>query len=138
MDQESNGRISAAAISSPGTSERLLCIWPSCSTLQKKPHKAREKAEAAGVRVEWIHGDACRFSLEKRFDAAVCICEGAFGLLQRGDGAIDQPLAILRIWGGTAGNWGKRPIDLDEIEIMVVARQDATHPAVCGEHPETA
>jgi ubiquinone/menaquinone biosynthesis C-methylase UbiE len=26
------------------------------------------------------------------------------------------------IWGGTAGNWGKRPIKLDEYEIMVVGK----------------
>jgi hypothetical protein len=25
------------------------------------------------------------------------------------------------IWGGTAGNWGRRSIDLDEYEIMVIA-----------------
>lgn len=133
---------------------------------------------------------------------AVCLCEGAFGLLGQRDDAIDQPLAILcnisrslkpnakavftvlnaaamlrryqnqdvaegrfdpltmvessehmpqegmpavavrergfvptelvllfrlagmsvlNIWGGTAGNWGRRPLDLDEIEIMIVA-----------------
>ena len=34
-------------------------------------------------------------------------------------------LEVLNIWGGTAGNWGKRAIDLDEIEIMVLARKPA-------------
>ena len=34
-------------------------------------------------------------------------------------------LSILSIWGGTAGNWGRIPIDLDEIEIMIVARKTA-------------
>lgn len=29
----------------------------------------------------------------------------------------------LHIWGGTAGNWGQRPVDLDEIELMAVARR---------------
>lgn len=29
----------------------------------------------------------------------------------------------LNMWGGTAGNWGKRSLDPDEIEIMVVARK---------------
>jgi hypothetical protein len=28
---------------------------------------------------------------------------------------------VLNIWGGTAGNWGRRPLDLDEMEIMVLA-----------------
>ncbi len=32
-------------------------------------------------------------------------------------------MSVLDVWGGTAGNWGRRPIDLDEIEIMVVARK---------------
>ncbi len=30
-------------------------------------------------------------------------------------------MSALSIWGGTAGNWGKRTLDLDEIEIMIVA-----------------
>ena len=32
---------------------------------------------------------------------------------------------VLNIWGGTAGNWGKRAIELDEFEIMVVAQKAA-------------
>jgi len=32
-------------------------------------------------------------------------------------------LSVLHMWGGTAGNWGRRPLDLDEIEIMIVARK---------------
>ena len=34
-------------------------------------------------------------------------------------------LSVLNIWGGTAGNWGKRAIELDEYEIMVVAQKPA-------------
>lgn len=30
---------------------------------------------------------------------------------------------VENIWGGTAGNWGKRPIDLDEIKMMAFARK---------------
>jgi hypothetical protein len=30
---------------------------------------------------------------------------------------------VLHLWGGTAGNWGRRAIDMDEIEIMAVARR---------------
>ena len=30
-------------------------------------------------------------------------------------------LSVLNIWGGTAGNWGRRTLDQDEMEIMVVA-----------------
>jgi ubiquinone/menaquinone biosynthesis C-methylase UbiE len=168
--------------------------------------QARAKAEAAGVHVEWVQSDAMRFSFDEPFDAAICLCEGSFGLLASVDDAIAQPLAILanisrslkpgarilltalnamwmirmhkqedveqggfdpltlsrtsdvvpvegqppvratergfvptelvllfrlagltvqNIWGGTAGNWGHRKIDLDEIEIMVVARKSA-------------
>ncbi len=166
--------------------------------------QAREKARAAKVEVEWIQDNACTFSLDRQFDAVICICEGSFGLLGGADDANEQPLAILRnvsrslkpggktlftmlsafkmireqtpadveqgrfdpltmtttttyspgeglpsiglreraftpteitllfqlagmtvlsIWGGTAGNWGKRTIELDEFEIMVVGQK---------------
>ena len=32
---------------------------------------------------------------------------------------------IDHIWGGTAGNWARRQIDLDEMEIMVVAKKSS-------------
>jgi len=32
-------------------------------------------------------------------------------------------LEVEHLWGGTAGNWGRRPLELDEMEIMVVARR---------------
>jgi SAM-dependent methyltransferase len=166
--------------------------------------EAEKAAAAAGVAVTWQRGDAARFSADREYDAVICLCEGAFGLLGARDDAIGQPLSILRnvaaalkpnakclftvlngfamirrhpqadvgqgiydpmtcaersecdpaaapdpplmrergfvptelvllfslanldvlnIWGGTAGNWGKRPIDLDEMEIMVLARK---------------
>lgn len=164
--------------------------------------QARKKAKAAGVDVAWHHADATKFSLDGAFDAAICLCEGALGLLGSKDDPIGQPLSILRniaralkprakclftvlngmrlirkytqadvekkvfdplalaersegtppglplrergfvptelvllfaladlkvlnVWGGTAGNWGKRVIDLDEIEIMVLAEKSA-------------
>jgi len=34
-------------------------------------------------------------------------------------------ISVLNMWGGTAGNWGRRNLDLDEIEIMTVARKIA-------------
>ena len=30
---------------------------------------------------------------------------------------------VENVWGGTAGNWGKRPLDLDEMEVMITARK---------------
>jgi SAM-dependent methyltransferase len=169
---------------------------------------ARRLAEAAGVHVDWRQEDAGRFSFPAAFDAVICLCEGACGLLVPGDDPIRQPLAIVSniaramkpggkclftvlngcamirkhdqdavrrglfdpgtlsersdckvpdaallrergfvptelvllfanagldvrgLWGGTAGAWGKRPLDLDEIEIMVLAEKAA--PAVAG------
>jgi len=168
--------------------------------------EARKAADMAGVTVEWIHADATAFTADSAFDAAICLCEGAFGLLGKEGNAIEQPLSILKnihaalktgaravftvlngfrlirkhqqddvkngrfdpltlsemfteefdtpedrksvylrergfvptelvllfrqagldvehIWGGTAGNWGRRPIDLDEYEIMVIAKK---------------
>lgn len=164
--------------------------------------RAADAARSAGVTVEWIHSDATKFSLPGMYDGAICLCEGAFGLLGKSDDPIDQPLSILcniasclkpqakavltvlnamgmirrctnkdveegrfdpltmvessecppreglpavpvrekafvptelvllfrlagmsvlNIWGGTAGNWGRRTLDLDEMELMVVA-----------------
>jgi SAM-dependent methyltransferase len=171
--------------------------------------RAEAAAQAAGVGVEWLHRDAADFVLDCTFDAAICLCEGSFGLLGQGDDPVEQPLAILHniaaclkpgamvlltvlnaakmlrkyqnedvaerrfdpfslvetnalppregmppvevrerafvgtelvllcrlaglevvhLWGGTAGNWGRRPLDLDEFEIMLVARKASESP----------
>jgi hypothetical protein len=160
--------------------------------------------------VEWVHSDATQFVANKTFDAAICLCEGAFGLFNISDdpdlhsrailhnisntlkpkalfvlttlnpfskirqytqddvnsGRFDPAsmlevqteewdlpggkrmlmhfkdrryfpselrwlmaevgLRVEHVWGGTAGNWGRRPLELDEIEYMVVARKEAT------------
>lgn len=163
-------------------------------------------AKEAKVKVEWVQSDATRYKSKKPFDAAICLCEGAFGLLGLEDDPWEHDYAILRninsslqpqarfiltalnacamirrytprdvkkenfdplslveihsleyetpkgkisvmvkekgyvateltmlfrlagfevehIWGGTAGNWGKRKLDLDEIEIMFIGRK---------------
>jgi 2-polyprenyl-3-methyl-5-hydroxy-6-metoxy-1,4-benzoquinol methylase len=168
--------------------------------------EAKKAAIQAGVEVEWIRADAARFGSEKQFDAALCLCEGAFGLLNADDDPLEHELSILKnvnraikpeakviftvinglasarrcsqqdvekgkfdpttmtqnypmeletregkkeiivrersfvptelvlmfhqtgfevdnIWGGTAGNWGHRTVDLDEMEIMIIARK---------------
>ena len=43
-------------------------------------------------------------------------------------------LSVLHLWGGTAGNWGRRPLDLDEFEIMVVGRRTADRSAAAPSH----
>ncbi len=30
---------------------------------------------------------------------------------------------VEHVWGGTAGNWGRRQVELDEMEIMIIARK---------------
>ncbi len=168
--------------------------------------EGEKAAREAGVSIEWVHTDATRFTSGEQFDAALCLCEGAFCLLGMDDDPIEHDLNILHnihaaikpgarlimttlngcalirqytnedvenslfdpltlcetlpvecdtpegkmeitvrergylptelgmlfrlaefevehIWGGTAGNWGRRQLDLDEIEIMVVARK---------------
>lgn len=167
--------------------------------------QARQRAEAAGVTLTLVQANATDFTTADRFDAAICLCEGGFGLLNPGEDGDAHDLAILRtiaaalkpgapfvltalnalrairkatqadvdagrfdpltlnqltdatmdtptgpqtftmrehthlpqdlarlcreagfsvhhLWGGTAGNWGRRPVDLDEMEVMVVAR----------------
>jgi SAM-dependent methyltransferase len=175
--------------------------------------RAAAAATAANVAVTWVRSDATRFTLPAKYDAAICLCEGAFGLLEQSGDPIDQPLSILcnisrcvkpgakavftvlngaamlrrhqntdvaegrfdpltmvessacppreglpaiavrergfvptelgllfrtagmsvlNMWGGTAGNWGRRPLDLDEIEIMIVAQRQTQPLAAAG------
>jgi len=168
-----------------------------------------EAAKAAGqaqVDISWVHASATEFKAAGKFDAAICLCEGAFGLLGTEDDPYEHDLSILRnirdalrpgagliltvlngcrfirqhnqddvdkgrfnpvtmtktesveygsstarksvvvrergyvppelvllfrlagftvegIWGGTAGNWGHRQLELDEMEVMIVARK---------------
>jgi SAM-dependent methyltransferase len=168
--------------------------------------EARKAAASAGVEVDWVQSDATDFALAEPFDAALCVCEGAFSLLGTGDDPWSHDHAILRniraalrpaapllltalslvrvargataedvaagrfdpltsiqtetieiddadaprsftgcerlymptelerlvreagfaiehIGGGTAGSWARRPLELDEYEIMVIARR---------------
>ncbi len=57
---------------------------------------ARKNAREAGVEVEFIQADATDFKLETRFDAALCLCEGAVGLIEKGEDAEQHDLAIFR------------------------------------------
>jgi cyclopropane fatty-acyl-phospholipid synthase-like methyltransferase len=165
---------------------------------------ARQTALAAGVEVKWVKSDATTYRAPQSFDAVICLCEGAFGLLGTADDPETHDAAILRavftalkpgarfvltalnglakirnatpqdvaeerfdpmhlvesstmeastpqgnlsitvrergylpsqlvallreagltvesLWGGTAGRWGRRPVELDEIELMAVS-----------------
>jgi cyclopropane fatty-acyl-phospholipid synthase-like methyltransferase len=171
-------------------------------------HEAQREADNAGVKIDLIHADASQFKSDREFDAAICICEGAFGLLGSEDDPYMHELNILRnihealkpdgmliltalngmrkirnatqeeitngtfdpltlmetypheyeseggkksiivrergfvpselilllriagfrvehIWGGTAGNWKRAAVDLEEMEIMAIARKSS-------------
>jgi len=48
---------------------------------------ARTNADAAGVALELIHGDATEWIASEPFDAAICLCEGGVGLIEKGEDA---------------------------------------------------
>jgi len=56
---------------------------------------ARAKAVEQGLPVDLIRGDASRIILEKRFDHAICLCEGAFSLFEAGMDPVSYHLDIL-------------------------------------------
>ncbi|MFQ3669380.1 MAG: class I SAM-dependent methyltransferase [Fimbriimonadaceae bacterium] len=58
--------------------------------------QARQKAEAAGVDVEFVHADAREFVREAAFDAAICLCEGGLGLADFDVDPLSHDLAILQ------------------------------------------
>lgn len=58
--------------------------------------EARRHAEQEGVEVEWMRADASKLKLEESFEAAICLCEGAFGLLGSMDDPLTHELEILR------------------------------------------
>ena len=164
---------------------------------------AGRRAREAGVSVELVRADAVDFMRADAFDTVICLCEGAFCLLRKGDDALGRDATILRnitaslrsggvvilnalsalravraateqtvedgqfdpmtmtersdvhdlmpeapragemrerfytapelrrmaedvglkvrgVYGGTAGNWGLRPVTLDEYELMLI------------------
>jgi SAM-dependent methyltransferase len=168
--------------------------------------EAHRAASEAGFDVGWVLGDVSKTLPAGPSDAALCLCEGAFGLLGESDDPYDHEALILKnvssvlrpgalfvltasngmalarrssdedvrggrfdpdtsvetyemeydtpegkrtivlrergftpselvlllraagfdvehIWGGTAGRWGRRKVELDEIEIRIVGRK---------------
>jgi 2-polyprenyl-3-methyl-5-hydroxy-6-metoxy-1,4-benzoquinol methylase len=57
---------------------------------------ARANAQAAGVELTWIEADATDFKLDEKFDAAICLCEGGVGLIERGEDAEQHDFSIFR------------------------------------------
>lgn len=66
-------------------------------------------------------------TLTETSDCDIASVPGTAGLRERGFVPTELSLLfqtagleVLGIWGGTAGNWGHRPVELDEMEIMVL------------------
>lgn len=58
---------------------------------------ARRKAAAAQVAVNWIEGDATDPAhFEGKYDAALCLCEGAVGLIEHGEDPEEHDLTIFQ------------------------------------------
>jgi SAM-dependent methyltransferase len=58
-----------------------------CAGIDQSPEMlavARNAAEAGGLRIDFIEGDASTVRLDRRFDHAICLCEGAFSLVEQG------------------------------------------------------
>lgn len=175
------------------------------SEMLKQGFKA---SKLAGVEVQFVHADATKFAVAEPFDAAICICEGAFNIVGMGEDPLTHDLDVLintaaslkpgapflltalngfamirrlederiaeggfdpltmismgedmwnlpegptavplkerlyipseaaallhhagfqveSLYGGTAGRWGKRPLELDEVEAMFLCRKRA-------------
>ncbi len=54
------------------------------------------KANSGDLEIEWLQADATDFKLDTKFDAALCLCEGAVGLIEKGEDAEQHDLAIFR------------------------------------------
>ena len=59
-------------------------------------NKAREFAQKENVSIELIHCDAAEFQFPEQFDHAICLCEGALGLLGTDDDPSTRDLVILQ------------------------------------------
>lgn len=55
---------------------------------------ARMKTEELGLDVEFLRADARDFRFDEPFDVALCLCEGAVGLIEQGQDAEEHDLAI--------------------------------------------
>ncbi len=56
---------------------------------------ARENATSSGVEIDFVCSDAQSFTVDKSYDGAICLCEGAFGLLGAADDPYEHDVAIL-------------------------------------------
>lgn len=60
-------------------------------------NEAQKAAAQAGVDVEWIQADLTEWQPEMYYDAAMCLCEGGFGLVELDENPVAHDLAILKL-----------------------------------------
>lgn len=48
-------------------------------------NRAKQKAETAGVKIDFLQADACNLKYNSEFDVALSICEGGFPLMETDD-----------------------------------------------------
>lgn len=58
--------------------------------------QGQRRASELGARVDWVQADASCFGFGRQFHAAICLCEGAFGLLSSADNPHTHELLILK------------------------------------------
>jgi len=58
--------------------------------------EAQKRCEEESVSVKLIQADATDFEVEELYDACICLCEGAFGLLSEGEDPFERDIKILR------------------------------------------
>lgn len=111
--------------------------------------EAAKAAAEAGVAVELLHADASRSLPEGPFDAAVCLCEGAFALIGSSDDPIEHDLAILRNVHAALGPGGRfilttlnalrivrsisqKDADSGRFDPLTMTEVSEANPAECG------
>ena len=58
--------------------------------------EAEKTAQKENVKVKFIKADAVKFRTDEKFNAAVCLCEGAFALLGLDEDPREHDLKILK------------------------------------------
>ena len=57
--------------------------------------EAHKAAQQAGVEINWIHSNALDYKAHDKFEAALCLCEGAMALLNPDEDPHEHDLTIL-------------------------------------------
>jgi len=69
--------------------------------------EARKYAESENVSIELVQADATQFHFPEAFDHAICLCEGAMGLLGSEDDAGERDLSVLQNISSSLNPGGK-------------------------------